>query len=141
MKNINQVYTNALFRKITYIYSAILLLIGILASYMAYSKEHITLISQMEQTMTELELMEFDGIEVVKEKVQNGQTLMNMINQLMQKIAILEGATLPPQGGVGAPNTSNGNSMGQAQKNAQTQTMTGYGERLAKRANPDMNNG
>lgn len=54
MKNINQVYTNALFRKIIYIYSMILLLIGILASYMAYSKEHITLISQMEQTMTEL---------------------------------------------------------------------------------------
>ena len=54
MKHINQVYTNALFRKITYIYSMILLLIGILASYMAYSKEHITLISQMEQTMTEL---------------------------------------------------------------------------------------
>ena len=54
MKNINLVYTNALFRKITYIYSMILLLIGILASYMAYSKEHITLISQMEQTMAEL---------------------------------------------------------------------------------------
>ncbi len=54
MKHKNQVYTNALFRKITYIYSMILLLIGILASYMAYSKEHITLISQMEQTMDEL---------------------------------------------------------------------------------------
>lgn len=94
-----------------------------------------------EQAMTALELMEFDGIEVVKEKVQNGQTLMNMINQLMQRIAILEGATLPPQGGVGAPNVPSGHSMGQAQKNAQTENMTGYGERLAKRANPDMNNG
>lgn len=94
-----------------------------------------------EPAMTALELMDFDGIEVVKEKVQNGQTLMNMINQLMQRIAMLEGAMIPPQGGTGAPNVPTGQSMGQAQKNAQTETMTGYGERLAKRANPDMNNG
>ena len=94
-----------------------------------------------EQAMTALELMDFDGIEVVKEKVQNGQTLMNIINQLMQRIAVLEGAVVQPQGGVGAPNVPIGGTMGQAQKNAQTENMTGYGERLAKRANPDMNNG
>ena len=47
-------YTNALFLKITGIYSVVLLFIGIVASYMAYSKEHIALVSRMERTMSEL---------------------------------------------------------------------------------------
>ena len=100
-----------------------------------------------EQAMTALELMDFDGIEKVKAKVQQGQTLMNMVNQLMQEVAMLKGAMgIPAQGG-----TPNGavqptpdvkpSGMGQAQKNAQKATMTSYGERLAERATPDMNNG
>lgn len=97
-----------------------------------------------EQSMTALELMDFDGIEGVKEKVQNGQTLLKMVNQLSQEVAMLKGMIgmgMPQQqnGAVVAPNASNGRSMGQAQKQAQTETMTDYGERLAKRANPDMN--
>ena len=97
-----------------------------------------------EQAMTALELMDFDGKEAVKEKVQNGQTLMNMVNQLAQELAMLKGAIGIPNGGATmppAPNVQNGGGMGQAQKDAQTETMTSYGERLAKRANPDMNNG
>ena len=98
-----------------------------------------------EQTMTALELMDFDGIEAVKEKVQQGQTLTNMVNQLMQELAVLKGAMgINAPNGVAtpaAPNVRSGGGMGQAQKQAQTETMTGYGERLAKRANPDMNNG
>lgn len=73
------------------------------------------------QSMIALELMDFDGIETVKEKVQNGQmqSLMGM--------------------GMPVPNVSMGGGMGQAQKNAQEATMGSYGERLAKRATPDMN--
>ena len=98
-----------------------------------------------EQTMTALELMEFDGIEKVKEKVQQGQTLMNMINQMAQELAMLKGALGMgmPQPNMGSPIT-NGTpqrGMGQAIKNAQTSNMTSYGERLAQRASPDMNNG
>ena len=98
-----------------------------------------------EQSMTALELMDFDGIESVKEKVQQGQTLMNMINQLTQELAMLKGAigmaTAPqPSEGV-TPKASGGRSLGKAQKNAQKATMTSYGERLAERATPDMNNG
>ena len=96
-----------------------------------------------EQTMTALELMDFDGIEAVKEKVQQGQTLMNMVNQLTQELAMIKNAL-----GMGAPNgaamptpkAKSGGGMGQAQKRAQTETMTSYGERLAQRATPDMNN-
>jgi hypothetical protein len=38
------------------------------------------------------------------------------------------------------PKASSGG-MGQAQKQSQMANMMNYGERLAKRANPDMNNG
>lgn len=96
-----------------------------------------------EQSMTALELMDFDGIEEVKDKVQQGQTLNNMVIQLSQKLAQLEAmlgiASAPPQGGVAVPNVPMGRTMGKDQKNAQKATMTSYGERLAKRATPDMN--
>lgn len=99
-----------------------------------------------EQSMTALELMDFDGIEMVKEKVQQGQTLMNMVNQLTQELMMIKsmiGAPMgAPQGTAPAPQpNAQGGGMGQAQKDAQTETMTDYGARLASRANPDMNNG
>ena len=98
-----------------------------------------------EQSMTALELMDFDGIESVKEKVQQGQTLMNTVNQLMQELELLKNAVgLKTPNGVEMPIAANAQisgGMGQAQKQAQTDTMTSYGERLASRANPDMNNG
>lgn len=95
-----------------------------------------------EQSMTALELMDFDGIEGVKDKVQQGQTLLNMVNQLSQKLMQLESfmgiSPQPTQGGTAVPNASMGRTMGQAQKNAQTANMTSYGERLAQRATPNM---
>lgn len=97
-----------------------------------------------EQTMTALDLMDFDGIETVKEKVQQGQTLMNIVNQLTQELTLLKkyiGMKTPSNVAMPVPNGSTSGSMGKAQKNAQTATMTNYGERLAQRANPDMNNG
>ena len=96
-----------------------------------------------EQSMTALELMDFDGIEKVKEKVQQGQTLLNMVNQLSQELAMIKGAmgmgTPQAQGEAPAPNAQPSGGMGQAQKQAQKSTLTSYGERLAKRATPDMN--
>ena len=98
-----------------------------------------------EQSMTALELMDFDGIEVVKEKVQQGQTLMNTINQLMQELALIKSAVgVDTPSGMALPtnpNVQSSGGMGQTQKNSQTETMTNYGERLASRAKPDMNNG
>ena len=104
-----------------------------------------------EQTMTALELMDFDGIEKVKEKVQQGQTLMNMVTQLSQELGMLKsymGMGNPmanPMGNQMAMPTPNvpqkGNSIAREQKNAQMANMTSYGERLAQRANPDMNDG
>ena len=92
-----------------------------------------------EQSLTALELMDFDGIEGVKEKVQQGQTLINMVNELQMKLMQLEGflgiSSGQPQG-VAMPSVPASGSGGQANTNP---NMTSYGERLAKRATPDMN--
>lgn len=93
-----------------------------------------------EQTMTALELMDFDGIEGVKEKVQQGQTLLNMVNELQQKLMSLESML-----GVGQPqpqgasfNVPQGQSKGEGSKQSQAENMMSYGERLAKRAIPSL---
>ena len=95
-----------------------------------------------EMSMTALELMDFDGIEGVKQRVQQGQTLLNMVNQLAQELASIKGTLgMAPEGTqepVSAPHVSGGKSMGQAQKNAQMANMTDYGARLASRAQPNV---
>ena len=59
-------------------------------------------------------------------------------------IAQLTGQGTPTPSAGGAPAstqpTPKGESMGKAQKAAQTANMTSYGERLAQHAKPDMNN-
>lgn len=102
-----------------------------------------------EQSMTALDLMDFDGEEKVRDKVQQGQTLLNqmqMMQQQMTKLGMIvykltgqdvlglgmpQGQPIPPQG---QPSKS----MGSAVTDAQKAPMTAYGERLAKRATPDM---
>lgn len=98
-----------------------------------------------EQSMTALELMDFDGIESVKEKVQQGQTLMNMVNQLSQELMAIKSAIGMAQQPIPMQQPTqqvpSGRTMGKAQKSAQLANAESYGERLAKRATPDMNNG
>ena len=53
-------------------------------------------------------------------------------------LAAPQTAKRAPQSAAKAPE---GESMGKAQKDAQTANMTSYGERLAARATPDMNQG
>ncbi len=104
-----------------------------------------------EQSLTALELMDFDGMESVKERVEQGQTLMNQMaamQQNMQKMGMIiyqltgqdvlgvtQGGAQAPQMGTMPPQ---GESMGKAQKDAMGETMTAYGQRLAARAKPDM---
>ena len=89
-----------------------------------------------QQTMTALELMDFDGIESVKDDVQNGQTLLNLVNQLSSELMSLKGMLgIPAE----SPQVVNPNvSAGTSQRDTQAANMT-YGERLAQRAKPDMN--
>lgn len=105
-----------------------------------------------EPAMTCLEMMEFDGDDKVKQKVQQGQTLMNVINGLTQKVNQLNallmqtsgvdavGGTVVNDMGAGARGVPNGNTIANAKMNADKANMTAYGERLAERAKPNVNN-
>lgn len=107
-----------------------------------------------QQAMIVLDMMEFDGIEEIRNKVQQGQTLLNVImqmqNQMMrmnQVIMTLTGrdalaimnsgqaGMMPQQAGqqTGIQQTHDTTGGKQA---AEANTMTSYGERLAQRATP-----
>ena len=103
-----------------------------------------------QEAMGALDMMEFEGIEKVKEYVSQGQTLLNLCQQMQQQItemgAVLTmltgkqiGSQQIPQGNAPAGNMQNGGS-GIADKavNAQKAAMTDYGTQLAKRSAPDM---
>ena len=109
-----------------------------------------------EQSLTALDLMDFDGQEKVKEKVQQGQTLMNqmmMMQDQMNKMGLIiykltGNDVLGLADGMGAPGAQiaregapEGKSMGGDVTEAGKANMTSYGERLAARAKPDMNRG
>ena len=104
-----------------------------------------------EQVLTALEMMDFDGEEKVKEKVQQGQTLMNQLAAMQQQL--MELATLvaaergipvdgqPHDEGkapAGVQKAPQGKSMGSAAVDAQKENMTSYGQRLAANARPSL---
>jgi hypothetical protein len=108
-----------------------------------------------DQSLTALELMDFDGEEKVKDRVQQGMTLMNQLQQMqmmMQKmgmiiykttgqdvLGLMEGqqeGQSAPQSGKQVPK---GESKGSAIKEPQTEGLNAYGERLVARTKPDMN--
>ena len=72
-----------------------------------------------EQSLTALELMDFDGLETVRERVQQGQSMMARMGQVS------------PNG-----EKSAGGSMGQAQKKAQLSAGKDHGQTLARRGIP-----
>lgn len=102
-----------------------------------------------DQSLMALDMMDFEGQEKVKEKVQQGQTLMNqlmMMQQQMQEMAMIInhlkgentlGIADAPAAQPTPPPAHK--SMGSAVTDAEKSTMTSYGERLAERAKPDMN--
>ena len=106
-----------------------------------------------------LDMMDFEGIDKVREYIKQGQTLLNICMQLQQENQLLKVAMMGPQAqansGNAAGNAAGGaKSSGGAKQSAQStgtgsslasgimeaqQPMTGYGENLAKRSKPDMN--
>jgi hypothetical protein len=104
-----------------------------------------------------LEMMDFEGIDKVKEYVQQGQTLMNIVLQMsaqMDQMAVLLqaltgkdmglGIQPPKQGGPAGnapvPGKVKANAVADGVMQAQA-PMTDYGARLAKRSTPNMNSG
>lgn len=101
-----------------------------------------------EQSLTAIDMMDFDGKQKVKDKVQQGQTLINQLAMMQEQVAklgmIVQQLTgedligLGDQGAAAQPTAPSGGGES-AQKKAETGTMTSYGEKLAARATPDMN--
>lgn len=101
------------------------------------------------ESLLALEMMDFEGIDKVKEKVQEGQTLLNIVQQLSiqnQQMAMMLGLNVgQPQmeGGSTAPAPQNDKPV--TGSNTLTNNImesrmpqTGYQQRLAKRSTPSM---
>ncbi len=99
-----------------------------------------------QEALGALEMMSFEGIDGVREQVQQGQTLFHMCRQLRQENLMLKAAMGAPlsaasEGG-GAARANMGaakseNALARGVMEAQT-PMTGYGEALAKRSTPSL---
>ena len=95
-------------------------------------------------SLTALEMMDFEGIQTVREKVMQGQTLLNMVTQLSQQLSMLTGVLMPQEDTrqTGGNNTGGGDagassSLASGIMEAQT-PMTGYGQALAQRSVPSL---
>ena len=104
-----------------------------------------------QESLGALDMMEFEGIDKVREYVQQGQTLLAMCQQLAQENAMLKaalgiadpsaaaqsgssGGGAQTAGGSGGTESSLASGVLKAQ-----QPMTDYGTRLAQRSSPNMN--
>jgi hypothetical protein len=91
-----------------------------------------------------LDMMDFEGIQTVKEKVMQGQTLLNMVMQMSQQLAAITGVLMPQEetqsgGGTNTAESGGGGGSGLASGIMEAQTpMTGYGQALAKRSTPSV---
>lgn len=91
-----------------------------------------------------LDMMDFEGIQTVKETVMQGQTLLNMVMQMSQQLAAITGVLMPQEetkagGGTNAAESGGGGGSGLASGIMEAQTpMTGYGQALAKRSTPSV---
>lgn len=112
-----------------------------------------------QEALGALEMMEFEGKDRVLEQVRNGQTLLNICQQMsqqMDQMALIIQALTGKDMGVGAPGDGQGSAGGGgvtvpaggaagaggglASAVTQAQTpMTDYGTRLAARSTPNMN--
>ena len=101
-----------------------------------------------QQALIALDMMDFEGIDKIREQVQQGQTLMQVVQQQQQQIAQLTAALtgIMPQAETGngatpAPSAaqpvSSGNEIAEGIMEART-PMTSYGQQLAKRSTPSL---
>ncbi len=109
-----------------------------------------------QEALGALEMMDFEGIDKVKDFVQQGQTLHNIVMQMQQQMAMLQAAVTgqSPAMSAGAPSgqappldrmPSAGSEANMSHSIMQSQTpQAPYAQRLAKRSTPSMdsiNNG
>ena len=101
-----------------------------------------------QQSLLALEMMDFEGIEQMKERIAQGQTLFNMVQELQKENLVLRTITGQIQEGIN-PGAMTGTTPPPADTGDKKDTisdkimeartpMTGYGQALAKRSTPDM---
>lgn len=101
--------------------------------------------ARAQEALLALEMMDFEGIEKVKEKISEGQTLYNLLQQALAEIQMLRaalgmGAGAAPTGEAGAPIGGEGNGQTIQGSEARAQTpQTPYMAALAARSKPNMN--
>lgn len=105
-----------------------------------------------QEALLALEMMDFEGKEKIIEQVQQGQTLLNLLNQAMQTMAMMSGAMgvaqpMPEEGG-GAPAPQEAPKSGKSMVNGPTAGVMEsraqrlpYAQRLAQRSTPNMDLG
>lgn len=93
-----------------------------------------------DEAMIALDMMDFEGIEKVKEKIAQNQQLLQMIQQMSAMLAQLTGIGAGAQPGQAQPaqQGSVDNTIGRNQAQAQTPNRTAMMNRLAATAKPDM---
>ncbi len=100
-----------------------------------------------QEAMGALEMMDFEGIDEVKDSLSQGMTLLNVVQQqqaqIAQLMAVLTGRNMPlearqmPQRAPQAPPKVPANGLASGIMEAHT-PMTDYGTRLAKRSTPSL---
>ena len=103
-----------------------------------------------QEALGALDMMDFEGIDKVRDKVQQGQTLLNICQQMsqqMDQMAMIIQSLTGKDMGVGMPVNESRNApiksagsggVAKSAVDAQKQPMTDYGTRLAQRSKPDM---
>lgn len=103
-----------------------------------------------QEALGALDMMDFEGIDKVRDKVQQGQTLLNICQQMsqqMDQMAMIIQSLTGKDMGVGMPVNESRNTpiksagsggVAKSAVDAQKQPMTDYGTRLAQRSKPDM---
>lgn len=98
-----------------------------------------------QESLMALDMMDFEGIDKIKDQVRQGQTLLNLVQQYSQLVSQLTGVPMdedpsaPAPAPQGSPSPSGGRGIDATAKQAQT-PMTAYGQRLAKRSTPSLDN-
>lgn len=105
-----------------------------------------------QESLIALDMMDFEGKDKIVEQVQQGQTLLNLLNQAMNTMAMMTGQ--PPMGAEPEPSSRPEPQVQQPKPSSSDVTNKAtagimesrtpkqpYAQRLAKRSRPDMNEG
>lgn len=91
-----------------------------------------------QQAVGALQMMDFEGIDEVREYVKQGQTLNNLVQQLTAALDPAGAMQAAAEGETGAEPQGGGQTIDRSVVDAQNRNMTGYQQRLAARSVPNM---